>query len=65
MHDWLCDDRKGDWILILNNVNDASFLIETRSTSQNRQRNSTDSEYLRPLVSYLPQCPNGSILITT
>jgi hypothetical protein len=52
VHDWLRDDRTGEWVLILENVDDASFLIAARST------------ILRPLVSYLPQCPNGSILIT-
>ena len=32
---------------------------------QDRQTNGIDSGNSRPLVSYLPQCPNGSILITT
>jgi hypothetical protein len=58
VHDCLCDNRKGKWALILDNVDDAGFLVEARRTGQ-------ESENLRPLVSYLPQCSHGSILITT
>ena len=65
MHDWLRDDRKGKWILILDNIDDAGFLIEAYSNGQDRQINGLDSGNSRPLISYLPQCQNGSILITT
>jgi hypothetical protein len=65
VHDWLRNDRKGKWVLILDNVDDAAFLVETPRTSQGGQTNGVGSGNLRPLVSYLPQCPNGSILITT
>ncbi|KAH8760639.1 P-loop containing nucleoside triphosphate hydrolase protein [Hyaloscypha finlandica] len=65
VHDWLRDDRKGKWVLILDNVDDTAFLVETPRTSQDGQTNSVGSGNLRPLVTYLPQCPNGSILITT
>jgi hypothetical protein len=65
VHDWLLDDRKGKWVFILDNVDDASFLVEARSTGQDGQTNGISSRNLRPLVAYLPQCPNGSILITT
>jgi tetratricopeptide (TPR) repeat protein len=64
VHDWLYDKRE-KWVLILDNVDDASFLVKEQSTGQDRRTNSTGSENLRPLVEYLPQCPNGSILITT
>ncbi|KAH8651580.1 hypothetical protein BGZ60DRAFT_436624 [Tricladium varicosporioides] len=65
VYNWLSDDRKGEWILILDNVDDASFLIEARSIGQDGQTNGKESKNLRPLVSYLPHCPNGSILVTT
>ncbi|KFY87014.1 hypothetical protein V500_07258 [Pseudogymnoascus sp. VKM F-4518 (FW-2643)] len=65
VHDWLRDDRKGKWVLILDNVDDASFLVKDQSTLQDGQTNGIDSGSLQPLVSYLPHCPNGSILITT
>jgi hypothetical protein len=64
VHDWLRDDRKGKWVLILDNVDDARFLVEARSTEQGRINSIGDGKP-RSLVEYLPQCPNGSILITT
>ena len=65
MHDWLRDDRKREWVLILDNVDDAGFFVEARSTGRDGQTNGIDRRDLRPLSSYLPQCPNGSILMTT
>jgi hypothetical protein len=64
VHDWLHDDRKGKWVLILDNVDDASFLVDAH-TGQSGQTSGIKSGSSRSLVSYLPQCPHGSILITT
>ncbi|KAH8732075.1 hypothetical protein GQ44DRAFT_670901 [Phaeosphaeriaceae sp. PMI808] len=71
LHDWLCDKRR-NWVLILDNVDDAGFLLEAQSggggskgDSRGKGRKGLDREDSRPLVSYLPQCQNGSILITT
>ena len=65
VHDWLRSDRKGKWVLILDNVDDASFLVKAQSTGQDGHTNGRGSEKVRSLVEYLPQCPNGSILITS
>ncbi|KAG4434548.1 hypothetical protein IFR05_009964 [Cadophora sp. M221] len=65
VHDWLCDEKKGKWVLILDNVDNAGFLVEARRTGQEGQTSGIKSGNLRLLVSYLPQCPHGSILITT
>jgi hypothetical protein len=65
VHDWLCDERKGKWALILDNVDDAGFLVEARRTGQDGQTSSIESGNPRSLVLYLPQCLHGSILITT
>jgi hypothetical protein len=65
VHDWLCDDKKGKWVLILDNVDDAGFLVEAQRTGQEGQISGVESRNLRSLVSYLPQCSHGSILITT
>jgi hypothetical protein len=65
VRDWLCDERKGKWVLILDNVDDAGFLVEARRTGQEGQTSGTESGKSRSLVSYLPHCPHGSILITT
>ena len=65
VHNWLYSNRRGKWVLILDNVDNAGFLVKAQSTSQDRHINSRGSKKVRPLVEYLPQCPNGSILITT
>ena len=63
VHDWLHDNRKGRWLLILDNVDDASFLVEAQSTGQEGQADSVNSN--KPLLSYLPRCSRGSYLITS
>jgi hypothetical protein len=65
VHDWLCDERKGKWLLILDNVDDARFLVDAQRTGQDGQTSDIESRNIRTLVSYLPQCQNGTILITT
>jgi hypothetical protein len=63
VHDWLRSDRKGKWVLILDNVDDAGFLVKAQSTGQDGHTNSVGSG--KALKEYLPHCSNGSILITT
>jgi hypothetical protein len=65
VHEWLCDEKKGKWALILDNVDDASFLVDARRTGQDGQTSSIKSGNPRSLLSYLPQCPHRSILIIT
>ncbi|TVY72483.1 Kinesin light chain [Fusarium oxysporum f. sp. cubense] len=54
--DWLSNVRNGKWLLVLDSADDSDVLL--RSTSRG-------SDNGRKLVEYLPQSPNGSILITT
>ena len=65
VHDWLRDERKGKWVLILDNVDDAGFLLKAPSAGRNEQTNGLEGKSSRPLVSYIPQCQNGSVLVTT
>ena len=58
VHDWLCDSE-GRWLLILDNVDDPRFLLESQGLAAS-SRNAP-----RPLREYLPNCEHGSILITT
>jgi tetratricopeptide (TPR) repeat protein len=62
---WLCDERNGRWLMILDNAddNDVFFRLDEdteRSTWANDIANSR-----KPLESFLPQTPNGSILVTS
>ncbi|MCJ1251979.1 hypothetical protein MMC30_009217 [Trapelia coarctata] len=65
VHDWLRNERKGKWVLILDNVDDISYLFEAQSAFQDGQTNELEGKNGQPLIRYLPRCPNGSILITT
>ena len=47
VHDWLHDERKGKWIVILDNVDDASFLIEAGSFAAARVVSSAVPEWIR------------------
>ena len=63
VHDWLrgCEAK---WLLILDNVDDADFLVNAQALIQS-QPSDLGRRTLRPLRDYLPQSQNGSILITT
>ena len=63
VHDWLCE-CEGKWLIILDNVDDADFLVNARVVIQSHSSDS-GRQNLRPLRDYLPQSQNGSILITT
>ncbi|KAH7459901.1 hypothetical protein FOMA001_g19846 [Fusarium oxysporum f. sp. matthiolae] len=54
--DWLSNVRNGKWFLVLDSADNSDVLIHGTSG---------DKDDGRKLVEYLPQSPNGSILITT
>jgi len=56
VHDWLCDCKQR-WLLVLDNVDDARFLLENPATQS--------KIVSQPLREYLPHYERGSILITT
>lgn len=63
VHNWLrgCE---GKWLIILDNVDDADFLVNAQAVIQS-QSGDSGRQTLRQLRDYLPQSQNGSILITT
>ncbi|KAF2689002.1 hypothetical protein K458DRAFT_329058 [Lentithecium fluviatile CBS 122367] len=65
VHDWLRDEARGRWILILDNVDDAGFLLEVPSCGRDGQTSSMEGQSEQPLISYVPRCQNGSVLVTT
>ncbi|KAK5110698.1 hypothetical protein LTR85_000741 [Meristemomyces frigidus] len=62
VRDWLRGGKSGKWILVLDNVDDASFLLGPGYDNQGAQEGSKGSN---TLFGYLPVCDHGSILITT
>lgn len=65
VYEWLSDEGKGKWVLILDNVDDADFLIKDPGSTQDSQTASGNRVNSRPFISYLPHCSHGSILVTT
>lgn len=63
VHDWLrgCKEK---WLMVLDNVDEADFLVDAQESVQNHPDGFVRS-VLRPLGEYLPQSQNGSILMTT
>jgi hypothetical protein len=64
VHDWLHDVKKGKWVLIFDNIDDARFLLDAHLDIQS-QHGDPDSRVSQPLREYLAQSQNGSILITS
>jgi tetratricopeptide (TPR) repeat protein len=64
VHDWLHDSNNGKWVLILDNVDDARFLLDTHLDIQG-QSGDPNRRASQPLRESLPKSQNGSILITS
>jgi tetratricopeptide (TPR) repeat protein len=62
VHGWLRSSKR-PWLLILDNVDDAGFLLEAQPHSNGQPRDSCTSP--RRLLDYLPRSQNGSVLVTT
>lgn len=56
VHDWLCDTKE-PWLLVLDNVDDAGFLLDAQAIKS--------TTTAKPLREYLPHCDHGSILVTS
>ncbi|KAI0191890.1 P-loop containing nucleoside triphosphate hydrolase protein [Astrocystis sublimbata] len=65
LYNWLLSEKSGKWVLIIDNVDDASFLVESPADIRDGQANNPGSHGGKPLEQYLPHCSHGSILITS
>jgi tetratricopeptide (TPR) repeat protein len=62
VYDWLCDESNGQWTLVVDNADDANLFFY----SSLRSRTPPKSDQPTQLLSvFLPQSPNGSILLTS
>ncbi|KAL6229200.1 hypothetical protein BDW75DRAFT_245948 [Aspergillus navahoensis] len=64
VYNWLQDSKNGKWILILDNVDDAHFLLHQHEDVRGPAGHE-NGKVDHPLREYLPRSPNGSILITS
>jgi hypothetical protein len=64
---WLCDESNGNWVIIIDNADDVEVFTRSLASSERGVSSTEQAESYttRYLVEFLPQSPNGSILITS
>ena len=62
---WLRDERKGKWLVILDNADDTRFLLDRPAAGEGKQDGSQGSIGRPRLQDYLPEREHGSVLVTT
>ena len=65
VYDWLRGGKSGQWLLILDNVDNTDLLSEVGNAGQRGQGTGVDSKRRQQITAYLPQSQNGSILVTS
>ncbi|KAF1973481.1 hypothetical protein BU23DRAFT_464649, partial [Bimuria novae-zelandiae CBS 107.79] len=60
---WLCDESNGRWLMVVDNADDASIFFQ--GVSPTGTASSPDPTPAELLSDFLPQSPNGSILVTS
>ncbi|KAJ5752268.1 P-loop containing nucleoside triphosphate hydrolase protein [Penicillium odoratum] len=65
LHDWLHDERKGEWVLIFDNVDDDQYLHEIPPAKQDGRESVSSCASERPIWAYFPESLKGSIIITS
>jgi hypothetical protein len=62
---WLCNVENGPWLLVLDNADNAGVLFDTGHDDTDTRSITAKADRGRAFWTYLPQSPNGSILITS
>ena len=57
LRNWLRDESKGRWMIMLDNADDAGFLLEPPATTD-------DAQTMPRRIDYIPSCEHGLVLIT-
>ena len=65
VYNWLSDERNGRWLIILDNADDDRVFSTTSAESDGVAIGAEASREAAPLESFLPQSPNGWILVTS
>jgi tetratricopeptide (TPR) repeat protein len=64
IHNWLCDEANGHWVMAIDNADDPSVLFGQPDRTKGSECNGS-AQASGCLANFLPQSPNGSILITS
>ncbi|KAJ6060334.1 hypothetical protein N7444_002188 [Penicillium canescens] len=65
VENWLRDEKRGKWVLILDNIDVYEVLYKSPATGRRDQKNSLIDASTKPLLEYLPRSLNGFVIITT
>ena len=60
--DWLTDEDRPHWFIVLDNADDAGIFFNPREETFEK---TATNQYASPLCTYLPQTSKGSILVTS
>jgi len=63
--DWLSDEANGQWLLVVDNVDDDDIFFSVDDDIGGSIRQGKTKARQQPLEVFLPQSPNGTILITS
>jgi tetratricopeptide (TPR) repeat protein len=58
VHSWLCDERNGQWLMVVDNADDDQVFASPSAVD-------SSARAVAPLASFLPQAANGRILVTS
>jgi tetratricopeptide (TPR) repeat protein len=65
VYNWLSNEANGQWLIILDNVDDGSVFFGENDAVRGVSSHDQAADLQPPLETFLPQSPNGSILITS
>ncbi|RDW59198.1 hypothetical protein BP5796_12122 [Coleophoma crateriformis] len=65
VYNWLSSEANGQWLMILDNVDDGNVLLGGDDTFRGVLSHDQSADLQPPLETFLPQSRNGSILITS
>ncbi|KAI5272699.1 hypothetical protein E4T47_04116 [Aureobasidium subglaciale] len=64
-HAWLEDQRNGTWLLVLDNADEASYLLQPLTKGAAHRDSGSGNAGTKTIYEYVPISPHGSVLITT
>jgi tetratricopeptide (TPR) repeat protein len=65
VHSWLCDERNGRWLVVVDNADDDLVFFSPGVDLGDAARGNESAEKVVPLASFLPQAATGWILVTS
>jgi hypothetical protein len=65
LRSWLCNEKRGKWLIILDILDDARFLLEPPASTRQATGASAAMQHGERHLDYLPSSNHGSILVTS